>query len=162
MRFNYEIDGEKTAIDISSKESSFELSINNTLKKFLVKKVKKKNYIIFGENGKVYDVFIDARNDGNIVFFKGTGFKVKDSNLERNRSGFEIDGEALVKSPLPGQIKKVFKSEGENIEKDESLLVLEAMKMENEIKSPKKGKIKKIFVTENSSVESDGKLFIIE
>jgi len=162
MKFNYEINGVKNAIDISNKDKRFKLSIGERSREFTVKKVKNKNYIIVGDDGKVYDVFVDGREDGSVVFFKGNGFKVKDSNLARKRGGFEIDGEVTVKSPLPGQIKKIFKTEGDEIDSGESVLVLEAMKMENEIKSPKKGKIKKIFVSENSSIESDGKLFIVE
>lgn len=162
MKFNYEIDGEKTTIDISGNEQSFKLSIGDISRDFTVKKIKNRNYIVIGENGKVYDVFVDNNGEGNIVFFKGMGFKVKDSNLIRKRGGFEIEGEVTVKSPLPGQIKKIFKSEGDEVEDGEGILVLEAMKMENEIKAPKKGKIKKIFLKENSSVESDGKLFTVE
>lgn len=162
MKFNYEIDGEKRSLDIINRDNGFKLSTENTEKDFIVRKVKNRNYVIIGGDGKVYDVFIENRNEGNLVFFKGNEFIVKDSNASRKRGGFEIEGEITVKSPLPGQIKKVLKSDGDEVEDGDSIVVLEAMKMENEIKSPKKGVVKKIHVEENSTVEADGSLFTIE
>ena len=77
MKFNYEIDGEKTAIDISNEDNRFKLSIEERSREFTVKKVRNKNYIIVADDGKVYDVFVDGREDGSIVFLKVTDLKLK-------------------------------------------------------------------------------------
>ena len=162
MKFNYEIDGNKTSLDICSLKNGFKLSIGSNEKDFIVRKVKNKNYVIIGQDGKVYDVFVENRDDGNHVFFKGTELRVKDSNATRKRGGFEIEGEITIKSPLPRQIKKILRSDGDEVETGDSIVVLEAMKMENEIKSPKSGVVKKIHVEENSTVTADSNLFTIE
>lgn len=59
-----------------------------------------------------------------------------------------------VKSLMPGLVKKIKAKKGASVQKGEGLLVLEAMKMENEIQSPVKGKIKQIHVKENHTVEA--------
>jgi biotin carboxyl carrier protein len=67
-----------------------------------------------------------------------------------------------IKAPMPGMILKIKKKAGDQIESGESIIILEAMKMENDIKSPSSGVIKNIFVSESSAVEKGAKLFSIE
>ncbi len=57
-----------------------------------------------------------------------------------------------VASPLPGLILQVLVKEGERVESGQTVVKMEAMKMENEIKAPKSGRVKKVFVKEGDSV----------
>ena len=66
-----------------------------------------------------------------------------------------------VKAPMPGLILKIRKSVGETVEQGESVIILEAMKMENEIKADNDGVIQKILIHEGDSVEKDQDLLII-
>lgn len=67
-----------------------------------------------------------------------------------------------LRAPMPGLITKIMKSEGTTIASGEGILIIEAMKMENEIKATRTGILKKIFVTEKQTVEKNEQLFIIE
>ena len=67
-----------------------------------------------------------------------------------------------VKAPMPGLILKIRKGIGEKVERGESVIILEAMKMENDLKAPTSGLIEKIFVTEGSAVDKGTKLLSIE
>jgi biotin carboxyl carrier protein len=67
-----------------------------------------------------------------------------------------------VKAPMPGMILKVKKREGEKVIAGEPVIILEAMKMENELRAPVAGKLKELFVAEGSPVEKGIKLFSIE
>lgn len=67
-----------------------------------------------------------------------------------------------LRAPMPGLIAKLLKSEGTVVNAGEGILVVEAMKMENEIKTPKTGTIKKIFVKEKQTVEKNDTLFTVE
>ncbi|RZL48421.1 MAG: biotin/lipoyl-binding protein [Pedobacter sp.] len=60
-----------------------------------------------------------------------------------------------IKAPMPGLVLNVLASEGDEVKKGDSLLVLEAMKMENMIKSPTDGIIKKIEVKQGDKVEKN-------
>jgi biotin carboxyl carrier protein len=60
-----------------------------------------------------------------------------------------------VKAPMPGLVLNIMVSEGTTVTKGDSLLILEAMKMENMIKSPADGIIKKISVTKGDKVEKN-------
>jgi len=67
-----------------------------------------------------------------------------------------------IKAPMPGLVLKIKKNTGDEIDSGDSILILEAMKMENDLKSPSSGKIKEIYVREGSAVEKGDKLFTIE
>lgn len=68
---------------------------------------------------------------------------------------------ALLRSPMPGKITKVLVAEGELIEAGQGVLILEAMKMENEIKSPAAGIVKAIRVKDADAVEKNAILIEI-
>ena len=66
-----------------------------------------------------------------------------------------------VKAPMPGLILKIRKNVGEKVEQGESVIILEAMKMENDLKAPSSGVIEKVFISEGSAVEKGAALFSI-
>jgi len=67
-----------------------------------------------------------------------------------------------ILSPMPGIISKLNVTEGQKVNKGEVFLVLEAMKMENEIKAKKDCVIRKINVTEKKSVDKNELLLVLE
>lgn len=68
---------------------------------------------------------------------------------------------AVVRSPMPGKIARVLVGIGELIEAGQGVLILEAMKMENEIKAPAAGIVKAIHVSESDAVEKNAALIEI-
>lgn len=68
---------------------------------------------------------------------------------------------AVVRSPMPGKITRVLVREGELIEAGQGVLLLEAMKMENEIKAPAAGIVKVVHVSESDAVEKNAALIEI-
>ncbi|CAM3595518.1 biotin/lipoyl-containing protein [Erysipelothrix urinaevulpis] len=73
-----------------------------------------------------------------------------------------VEGQVDIKSPMPGSIFKINVSENETVEAGQVLLILEAMKMENEIVAPQAGTVSKIMVNEGVSVNTGDQLVIIE
>ena len=67
-----------------------------------------------------------------------------------------------VTAPMPGLIVKIEVSENDSVEEHQGILVMEAMKMENEIKAPVSGKVKSLAVSEGQAVEKGQLLFEIE
>ncbi len=68
---------------------------------------------------------------------------------------------AVLRAPMPGRISRVMVRKGELVEAGQGLIVLEAMKMENELKSPTAGIIKSILVSETAAVEKNALLIEI-
>jgi biotin carboxyl carrier protein len=92
-------------------------------------------------NGRAYSVDIEDRFDGLLKAMGLTGTAGKLA-LE-------------VKAPMPGLVLSVNVKEGQEIRKGDSLLVLEAMKMENMLKSATDGIVKKIFIDKGDKVEKN-------
>ena len=76
--------------------------------------------------------------------------------------GKETTGRALILSPMPGKIVKLLVEVGQEVGANHGLIIVEAMKMENEIKSAGAGRIAEIFVKEGDVVESGAKLLLVE
>lgn len=81
-------------------------------------------------------------------------FSLKDTQIHKN------DG--TIVSPVPGKISKIFVKEGDAVNKETVLLVVESMKMENSIYASGEGTISKIFIKENDAIESKSTLIIID
>lgn len=67
----------------------------------------------------------------------------------------------VVKSPMPGNILKIQVSQGQQVKEGDVLIILEAMKMENEIVAPKTGSVAQIIVTKGQVVETGAPLAVI-
>lgn len=67
----------------------------------------------------------------------------------------------VVKSPMPGNILKINVTVGQKVNEGDTLLVLEAMKMENEIAAPKAGTVAQIVVSKGAVVETGAPLIVI-
>ncbi len=76
--------------------------------------------------------------------------------LERMRStGLTVDGEAIVTSPMPGIIVGVPVAVGDFVRHGDKVVILESMKMENELRAPCDGVVTHVHVTAGASVEKD-------
>ena len=67
-----------------------------------------------------------------------------------------------IHSPMSGKISRFLVTEGTKVKKDQGLLIIEAMKMENELQSPKNGIIKKIKTTIGATIKTSDVLIIID
>ena len=67
----------------------------------------------------------------------------------------------VVKSPMPGNILKINVTQGQQVKEGDVLIILEAMKMENEVVSTKSGTVAQILVSKGAVVETDSPLVVI-
>jgi len=79
----------------------------------------------------------------------------------RKRTGSDDAGPRKLIAPMPGKVVRVLVCEKQEVEAGQGILVVEAMKMQNEIKSPKKGTVQKIVVREGDSVNPADVLAIV-
>lgn len=80
----------------------------------------------------------------------------------RRAKGGGIEGPQKLLAPMPGKIVRVISAAGTEVDAGHGVLVIEAMKMQNELKSPKKGIVKQVLVAEGSSVTAGDVLAIVE
>ena len=73
----------------------------------------------------------------------------------------DVAGEAPIKSPMPGLIVAVPVTPGQTVEKGDKIIILESMKMENELRAPKGGIVARVHVEPGASVEKDQVLAVI-
>lgn len=74
----------------------------------------------------------------------------------------ESSGDYIVKAPLPGTIMSIPVKPGDTVAAGDTVCVLEAMKMENDVHTPKGGKVKKVLVSVGDAVPQDGDIMILE
>jgi biotin carboxyl carrier protein len=72
------------------------------------------------------------------------------------------DGEQRVVAPMPGRVVRVLVAPGDEVAARQGLVVIEAMKMENELGSPKAGRVKDVQVSAGQSVEAGRVLVVVE
>jgi len=163
----------------------FEFLVNNILQKISLEK--KENSFLVSDGDQDYEADIRCIADGVIsiligqksvrvhiardkdkrfVSINGQNFVVKEPAADQER--FEESeagaGEKLlmVKAPMPGKVIKINVQENEEIRKNQTLAIVEAMKMENEIKSSIEGVVKKIFVATGDLVDAEKPLIELD
>ncbi len=90
--------------------------------------------------------------------------EVRDPRSLRSRRAAASLGEGPQKiiAPMPGKVIRILLGEKSPVEAGQGILVMEAMKMQNEIKSPKKGLVQKVLVAEGGNVNAGDTMAIVE
>lgn len=117
-------------------------------------------------DGRSYDVELDESGDEVqvLVDFELLAVDVADEravSLRAGAAGFSVTGKVLVTAPMPGKVVRVLVAPGAQVTEGQGLVVVEAMKMENELKSPKAGTVAELHAVEGAAVESGAKLLVV-
>jgi biotin carboxyl carrier protein len=109
--------------------------------------------------GESWEVRVAASANGALVLHTGIAefiAEVEDPRAWRGRrhGALEAEGRQQITAPMPGKVVRLLVKTGDSVEIGQGLLVVEAMKMQNEIRSPKSGKVEKILVKEGQAVNA--------
>ncbi|HEY4905705.1 MAG TPA: biotin/lipoyl-containing protein [Candidatus Sulfotelmatobacter sp.] len=89
--------------------------------------------------------------------------EVRDPRSLRGRSrASDEQGVKKLIAPMPGKVVRVLVEQGTHVEAGAGIMVVEAMKMQNEVKSPKKGKVQRLLVSQGATVNAGDVLAIVE
>jgi len=90
--------------------------------------------------------------------------KIIDPRVWRGRQpgALEAEGRQQIVAPMPGKVIRLLVATGDSVEAGQGLVVVEAMKMQNEIKSPKSGKVERLLAKEGQSVNAGDVLAWVE
>jgi biotin carboxyl carrier protein len=109
-------------------------------------------------NGKSFEVRVERLGAELRAIVAGRDLRGEVQNereWRRNRGGsVEAEGRQQVLAPMPGKIVRVLVSAGDSVRAGQGLLVVEAMKMQNEIRAPKSGTIDRVRVVEGQAVNA--------
>ena len=159
MEFELEVDGESKMYKMHRlTENSFQLTAGERSYNATWKSIKE-NYVELDIDGDISDVYMAKNAQGKInVNLNGFHFQLNDPSslpqMDFYESIHQGDAENHLKSPMPGKLIKVMVNTGEEIKKGQTLLIVEAMKMENNILAPRNGQVEEIFTKEGDAVDS--------
>ena len=135
---------------------------------FLVdgKKTGLTNYSLIVDN-RSFEVDVDITEDEYRVLVDGRSYHVDLVDERRVRlggaqPGIQLEGRQQVSVPMPGKVIAVLAGEGDRVEKGQGLVIVEAMKMENEVRSPIAGEVKEVRVKAGDALEAGALLMVVE
>jgi len=165
MKYSAIVQGKNLAIDLKKIESGqIEAEIGGRSYTLRGKRVERGLYW-FNWNNQSIEIGVTKTGEGYTVSISGQHVDVEiiDTRTALRRGAQQGQaGAAQVRAPMPGKVIKLLVSEGSEVEANQGIVVLEAMKMQNEIKSPKKGVVKKLDVAEGAAVTAGDLLVTIE
>ncbi|MBI3018776.1 MAG: acetyl-CoA carboxylase biotin carboxyl carrier protein subunit [Deltaproteobacteria bacterium] len=112
--------------------------------------------------GKSYEFDIESKDHLYNVLSRGNLYCVELIHQKSTLARLKEFGEKKIISRMPGKIIKVLAKVGDTVTKGQGLIIMEAMKMENELKAPSSGKVKDIKVKEGKTVDAGVDLLLIE
>jgi biotin carboxyl carrier protein len=119
--------------------------------------------ILLNVDGRIFNVIIHSNSLSHSVFVNGRLFRVeKRSALKILREEKTRQRKRDVKITMPGRVIQVLGTAGDEVREGQPVLVLEAMKMQNEIKAPHSGRLTKVNYGAGDYVEAGSILFTIE
>lgn len=116
-------------------------------------------------DGRSYEVKVAPGPDGYFVEFAGSVsvVQVRDPrSLTQHSRGGAREGRQTISAPMPGKVVRVLVKEGDQVEAGAGLVVVEAMKMQNELKAPKAGRIVQLKAVVGATVKNGEMLAAIE
>jgi len=117
------------------------------------------------KDGHSYEARVEPDGSQTVVFIDGHRFEVEihdPRRWSRKSAGRGIAGRVSVDAPMPGKVVRLLAAEGDTVERGQGLLVMEAMKMQNEIKAPKAGRVASLPAREGATVAAGEVLATVE
>ena len=164
MEFEFTLNGEKRRVSTDARQPITTVTIDGAAYEVDWTRVRE-GVISLLLDGTSHTVQV-ARSDGGVTvdvdgqhFLIGTGSRDDDSAVAAGAGGG--DG-GVIKAPMPGNVVKVMVEEGDEVTAGTSIVVVEAMKMENEVRSGVDGTVKKVNVAAGDSVGTSEVMVEIE
>ena len=169
MKYFIEIDGHEVEVDLEASGDKIDVLVEGERFRANCERVGQKSSERYSLllDGRSRDVAVDGAGSRLNLVYSGRRFEIRVEG-EREKAAREIaaaktpEGEIEIKSQMPGIVSQVLVEPGAEVGPGETLLILEAMKMENEISSEAGGKILRVRVTQGQTVEGGQSLCTIQ
>ena len=154
MKINYEHDSQFFSVDLTPIGKSYRVDTGETSVEAQVLSAKDGRLELFID-GRHVTAHVSSDNTRRWVTVNGRTLVFNKSAGGRKRGGGPHHAAGELTAPMPGQVRAVNVNEGDMVTKGQTLLLLEAMKMEIRIQSPLDGKVTKLFVKQGQTVERE-------
>jgi biotin carboxyl carrier protein len=166
MIFHSNLGGKNYKIEINKQEDTYLVTIDGDAYRVDSRRIGE-GELSLNIKGKVFDIIINANSRSHDVLVGPFSYHIELMNSASMGESVQsessiISGKVSVTSPMPGKVIRILKHLNDSVKEGEGVIVVEAMKMENELKSPKNGKVSEIKVSEGKTVESGEVLVVIE
>lgn len=121
--------------------------------------------LTFLDGDRIYEARVWIREPGSLrVTIGGQSFSTSVIDPKHRRLAIEhgFEGRQNLVAPMPGKVIRVLVAAGDDVALGQGIVVVEAMKMQNEIKSPKAGRVLEVRVAEGSNVDANQILAVVE
>ena len=166
MTYDVIVDGKSHHLELTRGEKTWQCKINDQeMEVDAALTARDVLSVLIG--GKAYEIKRERSLQGEVHMVIGSAryaVDVQDPRSLRTRRaiGGAEAGPQKVKAPMPGKIVRIMVEEKDEVKASQGIIVMEAMKMQNEMKSPKDGNVQKILTAEGSTVNAGDTLAIIE
>lgn len=162
MKLQAELNSEKHEIEITREGETVFARVDDRRYELEASEVEP-NVYLFKYNNQIFQIYVAPNG---IVNLGNHQLEISLTDPKRLRgstsAGQSADGAAEIKTAMPGKLVRVLVEEGAPVKQGEGVLVVEAMKMQNEMKAPKDGTVKEIRFTEGATVNAGDILAVIE
>jgi biotin carboxyl carrier protein len=165
MLYDVTIDGENYRLELQRSDGRWHCRLNGR-EVPIEAELARRDVLSILIGNKAYEIKRE-RTPGDMHLWVGSArysAELRDPRSLRSRRGNSADDQGARKlvAPMPGKVVRVLLSENAPVEPGQGVLVVEAMKMQNEIKSPKKGIVQRIVTGEGAAVNAGDVLAIVE
>ncbi len=156
-QIDFKREGEKVFADIDGRKYEIEASEPEP------------NVFLFKHSGRIHQIFVSPQKAPSEPVRVTVGTRQIDVTIidpKRLRGSGAVNehagGSAEIKTAMPGKVVRILVAEGDAVQKGDGVIVVEAMKMQNEMKAPKDGNISQIKVDTGDTVSAGDVLVIID
>jgi biotin carboxyl carrier protein len=166
MTYEVVIDGVLHKVELQQDGARWQCKVDDQVRELDVA-VTARDVLSIIEDGRQYEVKREYSLSGETHMILGSerfAAEVRDPRSLRSRRAHAdaAHGPVKISAPMSGKVVRVIVSEGEEVEAGAGVIVVEAMKMQNEIKSPKKGTVRKLAAREGATVNAGETLAVVE
>lgn len=160
---NHTLKVEASRLEVRPHDELFQIEIDGEKKIISISRISPAHLSIIVD-GKSFNVEVEHFEKDYQVSTRGEvyNFSVIDEREVTISSEPSDSGEKVIKAPMPGLVVEIVVSEGDQVKAGDTLLVLEAMKMQNEITAPASGIILSVLVKPNDKVNSGDDLLVLD
>lgn len=173
MYFEAELNGQKYKVDVTEQKNAWKVSLQAEGKDWIHYDISKNDYkfaeeyVSFLFQGKSYLIDVIGKDTEYTVFTRNSFRTINIFNdemllHESLKKGGGFGGDDELKAGMPGKIIEIFVKPGDVVKSNKPLLIMEAMKMENEMRAARDVRIKEILCKQGDSVETGAVLIKLE